>query len=83
MTLVDSMILDAHTPEGRTLKQFCSNSAVLEKTPATLVMNVRRRRHHGARIAQQVIWELERNLLVGCVGGCEGVVWCGAACWCV
>ncbi|ELR16367.1 Vacuolar sorting protein 9 (VPS9) domain containing protein [Acanthamoeba castellanii str. Neff] len=38
---IDSMILDVHTPEGRTLKQFCSNFAVLEKNPATLVMNVR------------------------------------------
>lgn len=35
------MILDDHTPEGRTLKQFCNNFAVLEKNPATLVMNVR------------------------------------------
>jgi hypothetical protein len=32
---------DDHTPEGRTLKQFCNNFAVPEKNPATLVMNVR------------------------------------------
>jgi len=38
---VDWMILDEHTPEGRTLKQFCNNFAVLEKNPATLVMNLR------------------------------------------
>jgi hypothetical protein len=48
-----SMILDVHTPEGRTLKQFCSNFAVLEKNPATLVMNVRHgTNHHHPIIAR-------------------------------
>jgi len=35
------LILDNGTPEGKTLKQFCSNFSVLEKNPATLAMNVR------------------------------------------
>lgn len=39
--LMDRMVLDEHTPEGKTLKQFCHNFAVLEKNPATLAMNVR------------------------------------------
>lgn len=38
---IDSLLLDQGTTEGKTLKQFCTNFYVLEKNPATLVMNVR------------------------------------------
>jgi hypothetical protein len=68
------MILDDHTPEGRTLKQFCNNFAVLEKNPATLVMNVR-------TLASYRIAVFTRTHLCACVR-VRGVRACVCVCVC-